>query len=150
PATLATITAVVPAERRGPAVGLWSASLFLGGTAGSTLGGVVSEFAAWRWLLDGTGILGLVLVAPVLLHVPESRGPGNVVFDPRGTVFSVLAVGFFVFGLTEAPSRGWTDPLTQTFFLGLIFGVLFVWSQLSSSRPMLDVRLFAEGRFGSG
>lgn len=150
PATLATITAVVPRERRGPAVGLWSASLFLGGLAGTTLGGLLSEFADWKWLLIGPGVLGLLVIVPVLRYVPESRDPANAVFDLRGTVFSVLAVGLFVFGLTEAPSRGWTDPVTQTCFLGLIFGVLFVWSQLSSPRPMLDVRLFAEGRFGSG
>ncbi|HVE27599.1 MAG TPA: MFS transporter, partial [Sporichthya sp.] len=150
PATLATITAVVPRDRRGPAVGLWSVSLFLGGTAGTTLGGVLSEWLAWEWLLIGPAVVGFLMLVPVLLWVPESRDVRNAHVDLLGAVLSMLAVGLFVFGMTEAPTRGFSDPLTLTAFLGLFFGVMFVWSQLVVARPMLDVRLFRDGRFGSG
>ncbi|MBA3741755.1 MFS transporter [Sporichthya sp.] len=150
PATLATITAVVPRERRGPAVGLWSASLFIGGVTGTTLGGVLSEWLAWQWLLIGPAVLGLLAIVPILIWVPESRDVRNAHVDVLGAVLSVLAVGLFVFGMTEAPEKGFADPLTLTALLGLVFGVLFVWSQLRDKRPMLDLRLFKDGRFGSG
>jgi EmrB/QacA subfamily drug resistance transporter len=150
PATLATITAVVPRDRRGPAVGLWSASLFIGGITGTTLGGLLSEWLAWQWLLIGPAILGFLAIIPILIWVPESRDVRNAHVDLLGAALSVAAVGLFVYGLTEAPTRGWADPLTLTSVLGVVFGVLFVWSQLAAKRPMLDVRLFKDGRFGSG
>ena len=150
PATLATITAVVPRERRGPAVGMWAASLFIGGITGTTLGGVLSEWLDWQWLLIGPAVLGLLLTVPILLFVPESRDKRNSHVDFLGAALSIAAVGLFVYGLNEAPTRGLTDPLTQLALLGMVFGVLFVWWQLTAKRPMLDVRLFKDGRFGSG
>lgn len=150
PATLATIAAVLPRERRGPAVALWTVSLFMGGMVGTSLGGVLSEYVSWQWLLVPAVIAGLAIIVPALIWVPESRDIDNAHVDLRGAVLSVLAVGLFVFGMTEAPTRGWTDPLTLTAVLGVAFAGLFVWSQLAASRPLLDVRLFKDGRFAAG
>lgn len=150
PATLATITAILPPERRGPAVGLWSVSLLMGGIIGTTIGGVMSEYLEWQWLLIVPAAVGFLLALPAVVFVPESRDPAHSHFDLRGAVLAALAVGLFVYGMTEAPTMGWLHPLTQTALIGVAFGVVFVWTQLNARQPMLEVRLFLDGRFGSG
>ena len=150
PATLATITAILPPERRGPAVGLWSVSLLMGGIIGTTVGGVMSEYLDWQWLLIVPAAIGFLLALPAVVFVPESRDPAHSHFDLRGAVLAALAVGLFVYGMTEAPTKGWLHPLTQTALIGVAFGVVFVWTQLVARQPMLEVRLFLDGRFGSG
>ncbi len=150
PATLATITAVIPADRRGPAVGIWSISLYMGGIIGTSVGGFISEYLAWPWLFLVPALCALALLPAVLICVPESRDVQHKEFDARGSTLAFLAVGLFVFGMTEAPSKGWTHPLTLTAVVGVGFLVLFVRSQLRAQHPILDVRLFRDGLFGSG
>jgi MFS family permease len=150
PATLATITAVLPADRRGPAVGIWSISLYMGGIVGTSVGGMISQWLAWPWLFLVPALVALALLPAVLAYVPESRDVSHNHFDRLGATLAFLAVGFFVFGMTEAPSKGWTHPLTLTALVGVGFLVMFVRSQLLAEHPILDVQLFADGRFGTG
>ena len=77
PGSLALITAVFPAERRGRAIGTWSGATAITTAIGPVIGGWLIEHASWRWAF----FLNLPLAAAVLLlcvRVPESRGRGIV------------------------------------------------------------------------
>ena len=150
PATLATITAIMPKERRGTAVGMWSASMLGGGSVGAALGGLLAETADPFWIFAAPGIVAAVLFLPTLLLVPESREERRGRFDVGGAVLSALGVGLFVLGMIEAPSKGWTHPLTLSALLGVGFLVMFVRWELRTPEPLLDVRLLKQPRFGMG
>lgn len=150
PATLATITAVLPKERRGTAVGIWSASMLAGGAVGAAGGGLLTEVASRQWVLASPAIIAVLLLPPTLIYVPESREEERRPLDIDGAVLSALGVGLLVLGLTYAPERGFGDPLTLSMFAGLLFLLLFVRWSLVSPYPLLDVRLLTEGRFGMG
>ncbi|MGQ0629410.1 MAG: MFS transporter [Sporichthyaceae bacterium] len=150
PATLATITAIMAKERRGTAVGMWSASMLGGGAVGAAGGGALTETVDPFWVFAAPGIVAALLFLPTLALVPESRDDRHARFDLVGAVLSALGVGLFVLGMIEAPSKGWTHPLTLSALLGLAFLVLFVRWELRTPEPLLDVRLLLQPRFGMG
>src|SRR5438270_12613772 len=64
---------------------------------------------------------------------------------------SAGALASLVYGLVEAPIRGWLDPLVLgAFGSALVLGLLFVLWELRTEQPLLDVRLFRHPRFGAG
>jgi EmrB/QacA subfamily drug resistance transporter len=151
PATLSTLTAVTSEARRGRAVALWAACVSIGGILGIIGAGLILEHNDWPWIFWTTAIgCGVALILSLVVVV-DTKDPEGAHLDPLGTVLSVAAVGGLVLGITEGPARGWTDPLT---LVGLIAGALaavgFVLWEVRARRPLLDVRLFAHPRFGSG
>jgi MFS family permease len=150
PATLATITTVTPKDHRGVAVGIWAASMMGGGTVGGATGGIVAVHAGTSWVFAAPALTALVLLMITIAVVPESNDDRDVNPDPVGSVLSVGGVGLFVLGMIEAPSRGWADPLTLSALLGLLLLIAFVRWELATARPLFDVRLLLEPRFGVG
>ena len=150
PATLATITAIMPKQRRGTAVGMWAASMLLGGTIGAGAGGALSQYASTTWVFTAMAIVAAVLLAATLTFVPESRDERVIHVDVVGSLLSIGGVGLFVLGMIEAPSKGWTHPLTMSALLGVAFLIAFVRWELHTDKPLFDVRLLLDGRFGTG
>jgi hypothetical protein len=61
------------------------------------------------------------------------------------------AVAVFVFGVVEAPMRGWTHPVVWgCMSLGVALAVAFAAVELRRAHPLLDVRLFAKPDFATG
>lgn len=150
PSTLSLITTVYPAEERGKAVGIWSASTVLGGAVGMLYGGTLLEFFDWRSIFVVTTIAaGTVLVFS--FTVPGSRDPDQPGVDWAGAAISAAAVGVLVHGMIEAPEAGWLSPLVLgSLAAALAFGALFVAVETRQQFPLLDVRLLANRTFGSG
>src|SRR5579859_7682687 len=63
PQTLAMIPAIVPANRRGRAIGLWSGSAGLAAAVGPSLGGVLVTTAGWRWVFLVNVPVGAIVIA---------------------------------------------------------------------------------------
>lgn len=104
PAALALLTASTPegAGRR-RAVGIWTAAAAGGGATGWLLGGLLTEYADWRWVFGinvPVGLAVLPLVTAVLPRVPGQRGARLDVVGATGVTLGLAAV---VYGLTEAP-----------------------------------------------
>jgi MFS family permease len=53
----------MPANLRGPAIGLWSGSAGLAAAVGPSLGGVLVTTAGWRWVFLVNLPLGIVAIA---------------------------------------------------------------------------------------
>ena len=64
-------------RRRRRAVGIWTAAAAGGGATGWLLGGLLTEYADWRWVFGinvPVGLAVLPLVTAVLPRVPGQRG----------------------------------------------------------------------------
>ena len=114
PAALSIVTTTFEeGAERNKALGVWGAVAGSGGAAGVLLGGMLTEWAGWEWVLFVNVPIGIVaaLLAPRLLV--ESRDVGRERnFDVAGafTVTAGLAIG--VYALVDANNAGWTS--TQT------------------------------------
>lgn len=108
--TLAIITAsFAPGPSLHRAIGTWAAMNGLGGAAGVLLGGVITEFLSWRWIL----LINppIAIVAAVIAHrvVSERRRAPNASFDVAGAVTLTLGQVVLVYGVVEAGLSGWTS-----------------------------------------
>lgn len=119
PASLALVLAEVPADRRRPAIALWSAAGALAAAVGPAVGGVVVDRLDWRavfFLHLPIGAWVLWAARGFLAHDARDRR----VPDLAGSVLLALSVGALVYGLTEAPGRGWTSPVVLAAFTGAV------------------------------
>jgi MFS family permease len=103
PAALALLNAVTePGAARRRAVGIWTAAAAGGGASGWVLGGLLTEYAGWRWVFlinVPIGIAGLSAVALVLPRVTAAAAPR---VDLLGAVGLTAGLSLVVYGLSEA------------------------------------------------
>ena len=125
------------------AIGIWSAIAAIGVALGPTLGGVLTEAFGWRSVFFVNLVFGVAALALTLAYVVESRSDAPRGFDLPGQILYVVAVGAFALAAIEAPQVGWTSPTVAGGIVvcGAALGA-FVWWELRTAEPMMDVRLF--------
>jgi predicted MFS family arabinose efflux permease len=81
-------------------------------TAGVLLGGMLTQWAGWEWVLFVNVPIGIAaaLIAPRLL--PESRVEGARHFDVAGAVTVTAGLSLLVYSLVDAHSAGWGSAQT--------------------------------------
>ena len=151
PSTLSIIANVFPREERAKAITIWAGVSGLGVGLGPVVGGLLIQNFQWSAVfLLNVPITALALVLGLAL-VPESRDPSGARLDLPGAVLSIGAVTSLVYGVIEAPSQGWTDPLIlASFAVALVLGAAFAWRETHTDVPMLDLALFRDARFMAG
>jgi len=145
PAALSIITTTFKdGSERNKALGVWGAVAGSGGAAGVLLGGVLTEYVGWEWVLWVNVPIGIIaaLLAPRLILESRSEDE-NRSFDVPGAVTVTGGLALFVYALVEAPDAGWGS--TQTLgLLGLAIVILaaFVAIELRSEKPLVPFRIF--------
>jgi EmrB/QacA subfamily drug resistance transporter len=150
PTTLSILTNIFPAEERPKAIAAWAAVSGLGIAAGPLSGGWLLEHFAWNSIfLVNLPVVGVALLGAALL-VPESRDPDSPRLDLVGAGLSIAGLSAVVWGLIEAPARGWGDGLiTAAFAGGAAILVGFIAWERRTDHPMLDVSVFRNLRFSA-
>ncbi|GAA1481204.1 MFS transporter [Gordonia sinesedis] len=150
PATLSLITSGVPEDKRALGISVWAAIAGAGAIAGFLITGVLLEFFGWHSIFI-TFAVSSVVAAGLCLTIGTSRDRNPGPFDVPGSVACVLAVTGVVFGLVEAPQRGWSDPLVLVCLVGgALLAVAFCLIEARRRSPLLDIRLFANRAFAAG
>ncbi|MFF0519979.1 MFS transporter [Actinomadura nitritigenes] len=114
PASLALLTTTFTEGRaRVRALGVWSAMNAAGGALGVLAGGVLTEYAGWRWVM----LVNLPFVALTLAFVPagvaaQARAGARARMDVPGAVLATAGFGLLVFGVVRTDAVGWSDPAT--------------------------------------
>ncbi|WP_240489761.1 MFS transporter [Actinomadura atramentaria] len=116
PAALAMLTTTfAEGPRRVRALGVWSAVNAAGGALGVLVGGLLTEYAGWRWvMLINLPVVGAAL-ALVHLGVPAQAPPARRErLDALGAVLATGGIGLLVFGVVRTDTRGWGSAATLT------------------------------------
>jgi EmrB/QacA subfamily drug resistance transporter len=151
PVTLSVITTIFPPEERGKAVGTWVGVAAGGGVLGLVTSGLLLEWLTWPSIFVLNVVLATLALAGTLAIVPATRELRPPRLDPVGTLISVSALAALVYGITEAPTRGWGDSVSlATLIAGGVGIALFVVWELRRDEPMLDPRNFLRRGFGAG
>jgi EmrB/QacA subfamily drug resistance transporter len=143
PSSLALLTTMFSEPReRVRALGLFTAVSVGGGALGLIMGGVLTEWASWRWVMFVNVPIGLAVILVGLAVLPETqRNRGT--FDLPGAVFSTLGMAGLVYGFVRAASDGWTDAFTLASFVGgALLLTAFVLTELRAEQPITPLRLF--------
>jgi MFS family permease len=134
----------LPKERVSSAVALMSATLGIGAALGLPLAGIVSESLGWHanfWL---SAIVGVLLLAAILIVIPESRVRTGGSFDYLGAVLLSLALTGLLLVISKGGSWGWGSQPVIVLFLVAV-GALAAWVpfELRVGQPLVDLRTSA-------
>jgi EmrB/QacA subfamily drug resistance transporter len=145
PSALSMVTNMfTEGAERNKALGVWGAVSGSGGAAGVLLGGILTEYAGWEWVLWVNVPIGVIvaILAPRLLV--ESRRESDLRhFDAVGAITVTAGLSLLVFALVDTINAGWAS--TQTLSLLAIAVVLltaFVFNELRSKDPLMPFRIF--------
>jgi len=148
PTTLSIINNTFPKKERARAVAIWGAVAGIGMMIGSIVSGILLEHFTWHSLFYFSAIIavGGLIANQILAH--ESRDEKESPVDWLGGTLAALGIFGIVYGVTEAPVEGLGDSAVLVALIGGIGAiVLFVFSQLRSKFPTLDMNLFKNRAF---
>ncbi len=151
PAVLALVVSAFPEGReRTRALAIYAGVVTGGASLGLVLGGMITEWLSWRWVLFINVPIGLLVVALTPLFVAETpRLPGR--FDLVGAVTSTAGVALVVYGFIRAASDGWGDRTALIAFgAAVVLLAAFLLTETRVPQPITPLRLFSDvSRTGS-
>ncbi|MEV7595949.1 MFS transporter [Kitasatospora sp. NPDC089797] len=112
PATLTLImTTFTEPGPRTRAMGTWSAVMAAGGAAGAVLGGVLTEYAGWRWVFFVNVPIGVALLAATVPLVPAAaRAAAGRRLDLPGALTVTAGLTLLTYGIVATETRSWSAP----------------------------------------
>jgi len=147
PLTLTILSAGVPKERRGLALGLWGGISGLAVAFGPLVGGAVVSGISWHWIFWLNVPIGLVLAPLALVRLDESHGPASKL-DLPGVALASAGLFGIVWGLVRGNELGWSSPeIVGALAGGAVLIALFVLWELRTAEPMLPMRFFENRTF---
>jgi EmrB/QacA subfamily drug resistance transporter len=148
PISMAVLPVMFPPRERPKAITFVTIGLGLGVPLGPIVGGYLLRHFWWGSVfLVNVPVVVVALIA-VLALVPESRDPAPRRVDLLGALLSTAGLVSFVYGIIEAPGRGWDDArVIGTIAAGAVLLTLFVIWERRTREPMIDLGLFGRPRF---
>ncbi|MES4900803.1 MULTISPECIES: MFS transporter [unclassified Streptomyces] len=148
PLALAVVPTFFGPDERAKAIGALSAAAALGMPLGPLVGGWLLDHFWWGSVFLINIPMAAIAMVVCLLLLPESRDPAAPKVAVVSTALSAGGLSALVYGIIEAPHRGWTDPLVCT-ALGASVALLtgLVLRERQAARPMLDLTLLRRPAF---
>jgi EmrB/QacA subfamily drug resistance transporter len=147
---LALLSAAFPSERRGTAIGLFSAVTGIAVAIGPLVGGAIAEGIDWEWIFWLNVPIGLAAIPLVFSKIEESYG-GDAGLDLPGLGLVSAAAFGIVWGLVRGNSAGWNSlEVVGAFAAGLLLAGAFVAWEQRAREPMLPMRFFRSRAFSAG
>lgn len=145
PTALALIaTTFTEPDERTKAFGVFAAMAASGGALGLLLGGILTDVASWRWALFINVPIGAAVIALAPRVLGESTGSGNRL-DVPGAITATGGMLALVYGLTNAATHAWTEPVTIASLVGAaVLLVAFVLVERRTAAPLLPWRILQE------
>jgi len=140
---MAIVTHLFPPEKRGRALGINVAAVYLGLSLAPVIGGFLTQALGWRsifFVLLPFELVALVLASLFLHNDHKTASLRN--FDIRGTILYMLAISSLITGFSRLP-EGNAIILTVS---GILLLVLFVYIELKQKHPVMDISLFKGNR----
>src|SRR5437867_10033847 len=147
PLSLTILSAAVPAERRGLALGIWGGIGGLAVAMGPLVGGAVVSGISWHWIFWLNVPIGLVLAPLALRQLQESRAADSSL-DLRGLALVSSGLLGIVWALVRGNEQGWASAgIVGPLVGGLALLAAFVWWERRAPSPMLPMEFFRNRTF---
>jgi EmrB/QacA subfamily drug resistance transporter len=150
--SLAILTYMLPEDKRAMGYSLWGAVGGLALATGPSLGGLLTEFATWRWVFIINLPIAAVALPLVVFVVPERRGEGVIgaKVDWAGLITVVAGLATLSLGLLQGQQWGWDSPRIIALLAtsGVLLTAFFVIESVVAE-PMVPLRYFGNLRFSA-
>ncbi len=137
PAALSLLATTFPAgPARTRALGVYGSMAGLGSVVGLLLGGALTTYASWRWVLFINVPIALAVLAGSRMLVSGERVGGRL--DIAGAVTATLGIGSLIYGLTRGNTNGWTERWTLgCFAAGAALLIVFFAVERAARTPLV-------------
>jgi EmrB/QacA subfamily drug resistance transporter len=150
PLGLALLSAAFPPEKRGAAIGIFSAITGLAVASGPLVGGAIVEGLAWQWIFWINVPIGLISIPFVLRKIDESFG-SDTGLDIRGLALITAGALAIVWGLVRGNQAGWDSvEVIASLIVGALLVAGFIAWERRAREPMLPMRFFRNRAFTAG
>ena len=150
PVGLAMLYRVFPPAERVRAASILTVPTTMAPALGPVLGGfLVTEFS-WRWVFLVNLPLGIIAVIFGALFLERAEAIDAGKLDVPGFVLGGAGLGLLMYGVSEGPLKSWSSPeVILTCVVGTVLLCIFVFVELRTTRPMVDLRLLSGRLFRS-
>ena len=149
PLTLTLLSAAVPPERRGLALGAWGGIAGLAIALGPLVGGAIVEGVSWQWIFWVNVPIGLLTIPLAAALLVESRGP-DARLDVPGLALASSGLLALVWALINGNADGWTSaPIVVALAAAAALLAGFVAWERRTASPMLPPRFFRSRQFSA-
>jgi EmrB/QacA subfamily drug resistance transporter len=147
PQTMAVITRIFPADRRGQAMALWGATAGVATLIGPILGGILVDALGWEWIFFiniPVGLVGFVLAVRLVPTLPTHLHR----FDWLGVALSGLGMFFVVYGIQQGHKYHWDGWVLTSIIAGVVlFTAFVVWQRRNRAEPLVPLSVFSDRNF---
>ncbi|HWI73705.1 MAG TPA: MFS transporter [Baekduia sp.] len=139
--TLLTVTFTDP-EERGKAFGVFGAIAGSGAAVGLLLGGVLTEYLSWRWVMFVNLAFAAPAIAGAMVLLKHDVVADRPKVDIPGAITATLGLFCVVYGFSQAERTSWDDTLTIVFLAGAVVLLsAFVAIERRVKHPLLPLRV---------
>jgi EmrB/QacA subfamily drug resistance transporter len=147
PAALSILTTIfTEGGARNRALGIWGATAAAGSTSGVLLGGLLTNYLGWRWVLFVNVPIGLVTVVLSSRLLKGNRSDDNSSsqgFDLAGAIAITSGLMVFVYAIVGVTEFGWNSARTLSLLaISLLLIASFIWIELRSKSPLVKFSIF--------
>ncbi|HEX5146422.1 MAG TPA: MFS transporter [Conexibacter sp.] len=144
PAALSIVTTTfTEGAERNKALGIWGALAGAGGAVGVLMGGMLTQWAGWEWVLFVNVPIGLAAALAAPRFVRESRTTERTSLDVLGALTVTGGLVALVYALVTAHDAGWTSFRTiGLLVLSALLLVTFVVTELRTRYPLMPLTIF--------
>ncbi len=150
PAALSLLTvAFTEPKERARAFAVYGGIAGGGAAIGLILGGVLTEFASWRWTLLINVPIAIAAAVAAFRYVSESRASANHGYDLPGAATVTGGLLALVYAFTKAGTDGWSSSVTVTLFaMAAVLLIAFVLIEQRAQHPLLPLRVVLDRNRG--
>jgi EmrB/QacA subfamily drug resistance transporter len=144
PAALSIITtSFEEGAERNKALGIWGAIGGGGAAVGVLAGGVLTKYLGWEWIFFVNVPVGVLALSLAPRFVRESRSDRDHSHDVAGAVAITSGLALLVYGVSEAPSHGWSSAWTiSRLAVAVVLLIAFVVVETRAKDPLMPFRIF--------
>ena len=152
---MAIVVREFPPTQRGVALGFWSIASAASVSFGPLIGGYLVDNYGWQLIFDVNVPVGFFALLFTVIIQREVKNPNTRKFDLLGFLSVITFLPVLLYALTEgnaaANSEGWSAPyILLCFAISGIALVIFITRELTTSHPLINLRLLGYHNFGLG
>jgi len=140
---MAILTSVFPPNKRGSAIGIYVAAVYIGLSLGPFVGGTLTHYFSWRSIFIAIVPFGLVSIYITLTYLKkEWVGERGEKFDTIGSILYGFALLTLIYGASLLPNK------TAYFMMavGVVGFIAFAKQEQRANSPVFELKLFRNNK----